>query len=268
MIAPAQLLTDRSLWFLNLALSGALAIRLVRLKLAKIYRFFFLYLVFSFIRSVVAWPFSPRSEAYRNIWRVTQPVLWLLYILVILELSSLIFAKYRGIQALGRRTIYISLIVCVFLSVALVPIWRTSNEAVFSVLRYLMVERGIDFALVLVLLVISVFPVLFPIQLSRNLRIHTALYAVFFLSNTIGTLIVNFTGYRLSLTISSLLLGVSICCLVSWIVLMTQEGERTMVRSQVLHLSEERLVEQLEKINATLTRAGRSANATAETVKR
>src|SRR6476660_9926276 len=109
MFALSLPLVERSLWLLHLILSGVLAARFFQLKLARTYRFFVAYLLFDTLRSILSWSFSPGSLAYRNIWRITQPIIWLLFVLVVLELCSLVFREYRGIQALGRWAIYGSL---------------------------------------------------------------------------------------------------------------------------------------------------------------
>jgi hypothetical protein len=119
-----------------------------------------------------------------------------------------------------------------------------------------MIERGIDFAIVLLLLLLLAFLVLFPIQLSRNVIIHSILYAIFFTSNSMGILIVNLTGYRLSIAVSTCLMGVSDLCVVGWLILMSREGEqKIMAIRHPVPVDESRLVAQLAEINATLMRA-------------
>jgi hypothetical protein len=264
MFALSLPLIERSLWLFHLILSGVLAARFFQLKLARTYRFFVAYLLFDTIRSLLSWSFSPGSLVYRNIWRITQPIIWLLYILVVLELCSLVFKEYRGIQKLGRWAIYGSLAASVCLStITLVPAWLRSNDPAFSLQRYLMVERGIDFGLVLLLLLILGFLVLFPIQLSRNVIIHSVLYSVFFMSGSMAILIVNVTGIRISIAVSSCFMGISTACLIAWMMLITREGEVKMmaIRKPMVTASEDRLIEQLANINATLLRASKKHSA-------
>jgi hypothetical protein len=264
MFALSLPLVERSLWLFNLILSGVLAARLLQLKLARTYRFFVAYLLFSVIRGLLSWSFSLESIAYRNIWRATQPIIWLLYVLVVLELCSLVFKEYRGIQALGRWAIYGSLAVSVCLStITLVPAWLHSQDPAFSLQRYLMVERGIDFGMVLLLLLILGFLILFPIQLSRNVIVHSVLYTVFFMSGSMATLLVNVTGNGISIAVSCGLMGISLGCLIAWMALITRKGEVTMmaIRKPLVTASEDRLIEQLANINATLLRASKKHSA-------
>jgi len=248
---------ERTLWLIGILLPLILFGRLFRLKLTHNYRLFLAYLLFDTVRSLVLWFHSPGSDFFRNLWLSTEPVIWLFYVLVVLELCSLVFKDYRGIHALGRWIIYGSSAISVLVSIITVlPTWRKSTEAVVSFQRYLMIERGVDFAIVLLLLLLLAFLVLFPVQLSRNVIVHSILYAIFFMSNSMGILIVNLTGYRLSIAVSTSLMGVSDLCLIGWLLLMTREGEqKIMAIRHPVPVDESRLVAQLAEINATLMRA-------------
>ncbi|HVP48652.1 MAG TPA: hypothetical protein VMT32_18790 [Bryobacteraceae bacterium] len=261
-MAVGHLSTERTIWLFGILFTVLLAGNFFRLKLARNYRFFLAYLIFDCARSVALWFYSPGSTSYRNLWRAAEPVIWILYILVVLELCSLVLRDYTGIHALGRWIIYGSLALSVLLStITVLPTWMRSREGVFALQRFLMVERGIDFAVVLLLLLLLVFLVLFPIQLSRNVIVHSILYAVFFTTNSMGILIVNLTGYRLSITVSTCLMGVSILCMIGWMVLITRDGEqKLMAIRHPVSVDEDRLIAQLTEINATLMRTSKRVN--------
>ena len=267
MATSGIVLIERSLWFVGILLPLVLFGRLFRLKLAGNYRFFLAYLLFDTARSLVLWFYSPGSVSFRRLWLAAEPVIWLLYVLVVLELSSLVFKDYRGIHKLGRRIIYGSSAISVLVSIITVlPTWKRSTD---SFQRYLMIERGVDFAIVLLLLLLLAFLVLFPIQLSRNVIIHSILYAIFFMSGSMGTLIVNLTGYRLSITVSTCLMGVSLLCMIGWLILMSREGEqKIMAIRHPVPVDESRLVAQLAEINATLLRARKQTSPEASGVRR
>jgi hypothetical protein len=270
MAEPWLLLVQRSLWFLDTLSPLLLVGSLFRLHLARNYRFFLAFLIFDSVRSVVMWFYSPGSVVYRSLWRTTEPVIWLLYVLVVLELCSLVFKDYLGIHALGRWIVYGSLVLSVLLSaVTVLPTWMHSTEDAFSMQRFLMVERGIDFAIVLLLLLLLAFLVLFPIQLRRNVIVHSVLFAVFFTTNSMGILIVNLTSYRHGIAVSTCLLGVSVLCIIGWLILMTREGEQTiMAIRHPVPVDESRLVAQLAEINATLMRASKQTRPEAPGVRR
>jgi len=260
MSASVTVIIERSLWLLNIALGAFLAARFFWLKLALNYRFFVLYLLFITVRSSVTWAFEPGSAIFQNIWRNTQPIVWILYVLIVLEICSLIFKEYRGIQLLGRWAIWGSLIVAVVLSsFSLMPTWRNLRTDALLFQRYLMIERGIDFALVILLLLILGFLLSLPIPLSKNVVIHCILYSAFFMSNTMGILLVNVTGTYISQLVSLSLQSVSALCLLAWLVFLTREGEvkKMVLRRQLTSSDEEQLLGQLANINATLMRASK-----------
>src|SRR5882762_536477 len=185
MNGSVTVIIERSLWLLNIVLGALLAVRFFQLKLARNYRFFVTYLLCITVRSTATWSFDPGSAIYQNIWRDTQPIIWILYVLIVLEICSLIFREYRGIQLLGRWAIWGSLIIALVLSSAsLMPTWRNLRPEAVLFQRYLMIERGIDFALVILLLLILGFLLSLPIPLSKNVVIHCILYSAFFMSNT------------------------------------------------------------------------------------
>lgn len=259
MAASWLLSLERLLWMLAILFDLLLAGNFFRLRLARNYRFFVAYLVFDCARSLAAWFSSPGSIFYRNLWRATEPVIWILYVLVVLELCSLVLKDYLGIHALGRWIVYGSLALSVLLStITVLPTWVRSTEGAFAIQRFLMVERGIDFAVVLLLLLLLVFLVLFPIQLSRNVIVHSILYAAFFTTNSMGILIVNLTGYRLSIAVSTCLQGASVLCMIGWLVLISRDGEqKIMAIRHPVPVDEDRLIAQLTEINATLMRTGK-----------
>src|SRR5437868_5041108 len=90
------------------------AFRLYCQSLHRRYRFLFIFLCFQVIRSLgllaisTWWRPHPRN-AYAWTWLRTEPVVWLLYILVVLELYALVLQKYKGLQTVGRWVFLIAM---------------------------------------------------------------------------------------------------------------------------------------------------------------
>src|ERR1700676_5139032 len=99
---------QRIFWTLNVLASALVVWRLYWTNLHRIYRFFFLSLLLTLLRSVVPLPFGPRLLAYYRIWVSTEPILWLSYILVVFELYSLVLKHYRGIYTVGRVFFFVA----------------------------------------------------------------------------------------------------------------------------------------------------------------
>lgn len=246
------------LWGFSIAANATAALRLYQLDLNRVYRFFFAYLVLTTARSLLLLPFDLRGNTYGVIYLVTLPILWVFYILIVLELYSLVLQNYSGIYSLGRWTLYGSLFFSVALSVlTLIPTW--GNETSRLLFWSTTATRGVDFSLVIFLLLILVFLSRYPVALNRNIIVHCIVYTVFFLGTSMTILVRNVVGHEVMRQLNTVLEVLSIACYLAWIFLLTRAGESriTMLRHNWSPEDEQRLIEQLNHINATLLRAAR-----------
>ncbi len=246
------------LWGFSIVANATAALRLYQLDLNRVYRFFFAYLMFSTARSLILLPFDVNRGTYGIIYLVTLPVLWVFYILIVLELYSLVLQNYSGIFSLGRWTLYGGLFFSVMVSVlTLIPSW--GNEHSWLLFWCTTVERGVVFSLVIFLLLILIFLSRYPVALSRNIIVHCIVYTVFFLGTSMAMLVRNVMGHEVMPQLNSVLLVISAACYLVWIFFLTRAGESRIVtlRHSWSSDDEERLIEQLNAINATLLRASR-----------
>src|SRR6185437_15771741 len=173
-----------------------------------------------------------------------------------------VLEKYRGLQTAGRWAMYLSLVVSVSISVlTLLPkINPAMSERNRMIRVFLTAERGIDMALALFIILLLAVLSRYPIQLSRNVRVHAAVYSVFFLSNTIGLLMRSYFGTRLADAANLVITGIGACSVFAWLILLSPAGEE--IRSAPRRMApeqEKRLLGQLDLLNATLLRASRQA---------
>jgi hypothetical protein len=234
------------------------ALRLYQLNLNRVYRFFFAYLVFATIRSLILLPFNLRSGAYGLIYLATLPILWIFYVLIVLELYSLVLQNYSGIYSLGRWILYGALFFSVVVSIlTLIPSW--GKEPYRLLFWCTTVERGVVFSLVIFLLLILIFLSRYPVALNRNTIVHCIVYTVFFLGTSMTILVRNVVGHEVMRELNGVLLVISAACYVVWIFFLTRAGESriTMLRHNWSPDAEERLIAQLNTINTTLLRAAR-----------
>ena len=252
--------------------SGA-AIRLYCQSLHRRYRILFVFLCFNVLRSFVllvvgtpvilkflgitAW--FPRShQTYAWTWVRTEPLLWAFYILVVLELYSLVLANYKGLQTVGRWVFLIATTLAVAISAAsVIPTWKNPNEKVLIIFYYVLIARGIMFSLVLFILLILFFLSWYPISLSRNLVIHAVVCTVFLISVSMGYLVRNVQGAGVNHAVNVANLLVTIGCWAAWMLLLTGKGEgtRMVVRREWTAEEEKRLIDQLTAINSSLLKA-------------
>jgi hypothetical protein len=257
---PVLTVTHRVLWVVCLISYGLLLWKLWGERLAGIYPFFSSYLAYRFVRGVVLYSLPYNTNAYGWVWMVTEPLAWVLYILVVLELYSLVLRNYKGIATLGRWTLMGALGLSIVISA--LTLWADlSNPAErFPILLYFTaIERGIVSSLAIFLLLITAFLVWYPVPLSRNVVVYSVVYSVYFLSTTMGFVVRNIAGNEATSTVHLVLMSVTVCCLVAWIVLLNRRSESaTLVVGQRWRPDEgEQLVEQLTAINSALLRAAR-----------
>src|SRR5215813_13703540 len=86
--------------------SSLTAFKLFKESLYRDYPFFFLYFLFRIIYLSCVLALNVKSMTYYWFWVYTHPVVWILWILVIRELSGKIFEKYAGLRSLGRWIMY------------------------------------------------------------------------------------------------------------------------------------------------------------------
>jgi hypothetical protein len=249
-----------ALWGLSIIANACTAWRLRQLGLHTVYRFFFVYLIFAATRSVTLFllPFSLGSSTYAIVYLVTAPVLWIFYVLVVLELYSLVLRNYAGIQSLGKWTLYGALFFSIAISVlTLIPSW--GNERSRLLFWCTTVERGVVFSLVIFLLLILLFLSSYPVALNRNVLVHSIVYTVYFLGISTIELIHNMVGHEVVHQLNNVVLVMTMGCYLAWIFLLTRAGESgvAMLRHNWAPADEQRLVDQLNSINATLLRVAR-----------
>ena len=248
------------LWATGLVLAALLAARLAVTRLFRVYRWFFLFLCFQITRSLVLLPFPPNRGTYALVFLITQPILWLLYILIVLELYSLALRNHPGIASLSRWTLSAALVISVVISAVTLQVDLSRPSGRYRLLVYYSVmERGLTFSLVLFLLLITVFLIWCPVSIRRNVVVHASIYSVYFLSITLALLIRNVAGYQTTRVISAVLLLVDLVCFSLWIAVLNRRGEERLlvVRRRWQHEDEERLVKQLDALNDMLLRRPR-----------
>ena len=260
-------------WWSTIVGHLLLLLRLRLTGLHRSYRYFSAYLLFRVLRAIlligVPWgvnslqggpnvPFA--TNAYRYVWAVTEPVLWVFWVLVVLELYSLVLQDYKGIASLGRWVLLAGLVVGVGITLLTLQADLSNPAEKYPIVRqFLVIGRGVASSLVIFLLVISCFLAWYPVPLSRNVVVHCIVYAGYFLSMTLAVLLRNLLGSAVTQVVSMLMSCVTLVCLLVWFCLLNREGESAKVRLRPRWAQdqEEDLVEHLAAINSTLLRAAR-----------
>jgi len=238
---------------------AALAVKLWRQDLRKGYPFFFWYVTFRLLRAVVLLPFPTNRTIYGYLFIPTELVLWVFYVLVVLELYRLVLRDFKGIATLGRWVVLGALSLSVLLSLLSLAPDLSSRQAYPILQAVFVMGRAICSSLAIFLLLITAFLVFYPVPLSRNVIVHTVVYAVYFLSLTMTYFVRNVAGPDVVLPLNIVLQAVTVLTLLAWIVLLSPAGEQVVisVRPRWAPEEEQRLVRNLDSINAALLRAAR-----------
>lgn len=243
--------------------SGLVAIKLYTTGLYHRYKIFFVYIIFRIPCQVTSWfryRQDPNSRAYLDLFLYTEPIVLLFYILVVMELYSLVLEHYKGLYTLGRWAMYVALTISVTISVlTLLPkIAPSTPEPSKYLFKEVAVERGVDLSLVLFILLIVLFLSRYRITLSRNVLIHTGIYALFFLSETLVLLLRTLWGIHTNDLINVGLTVLSCTCAFLWWSLLSAKGEEIKVNAPEFRPdSEERILHQLDALNQTLLKVSR-----------
>ena len=249
---------ERILWVGSYALSLLLITRMIRGGLHRTFVWFFRFLWFSVVESAVAFPLDPNTNVYAWVYLVSQPLGWLLNILVVLELYSLLLRGHPGIASVGRWALSIAFGLSVVIS--LLTLWPDLNHPFGQyplLVFYSVIERGLVSSLLIFLLFIAVFLVWYPIPLTRNLVVHANVFAVYFFASTLALFVRNLTGFEMTRGVSTVLMAVSAICLLLWVIWLNRQGEKRMVvlRPRWCPEDEEKLMQQMDALNSALLRA-------------
>lgn len=250
--------TELAQW-LNVSLFVAVAVRLRWLNLHQTYRVFFWYVSFSACRSAALLAFDFRSATYFWIWLLSEPMNWVLNVLVVRELFSLVLGHHRGIGRLSRWLFYGALIAG--LTVSSISLLAEGSELPGQslwLLAVFLVTRCVALTVVVFLLALVAFLNWYPVNLSHNIVRHAVVFAIYFLCISMGYLVRVLTGNDLIEPINATLVVLSLVCAGIWLTL-TREGEerQIMLRSKWSHADERVMLGHLEALNSQLLRTSR-----------
>lgn len=246
---------------LQLILLTLLAVRLGVTGLWRTFPVFFTYVSIQIPNGIVPLAIDVRSNTYLHIWLVTETIFFVLHILLVAELCRLILASHPGILTLGKWAMYASVLIAVVASIlSLLPHIHPNTPWQSTWGRsYLAVERGEDFGLGIFLLLLLGFLSRFPMRLNRNVLIHSALYVLYFFSQSLGFFVRTLFGYSQAEGefLNLLMTALSCVCLAAWLFLLSPEGQARKAAFPTYSAEREtRILQQLDALNTTLMRAG------------
>lgn len=250
----------RYVLFITIALLSILLLRLFVTGLARTYVWLTAFLLTDLILQVVLRMVTYGTDTYALMYFAAQPLRWIVYFGVIFELYSLILREHAGILAFGRRWLIRALGLAALISVSTLFINLQATSVGHPFLdSYHLAERLVDICQFLFLILLLAVLAWFPIQLKRNVVVICSVFGSYMLVRLGLVLARNIVGVGAVPTLNTISIFFVPVCAGLWIALLRPSGEqsRLKVGHQWNHADEERLVAQLEAINASLLRSAR-----------
>lgn len=238
--------------------TAILSVRLFAAGLHRRYRVFLAYLIFETVHLGVLTSLNQSSGAYQKFWVLTEPLEWLFYVLVLLEIFALVLQDYRGLSTVGRWAL-IGAVVVALLGSSISLLVPSQSPQGHLMLYYYVAERAVYSSLVIFLLSILGFLMQYPITLSRNIIVHSMVFSVYFLGNTVLYLVLSMRGYGSIPLVTYAISAITLAAVGAWLALMRRAGEirKVSLRPHWMPGQEAELVSQLNSLNAALLRATR-----------
>ena len=240
--------------------AGLTAIKLLKTGLFQRYPAFFASLIVPIPLFASLMFIKPSSDRYFFIWRATQPVEWFFYIAMVFELYRIILARHKGLYSLGRWAMYAGIFISVTISaLTLLPhITPQMPQRSKGMAYFTAAERGVDCSLAIFLLFMMFLLSWYAVPLCRNVVVHAVIYTVFFLSSTLGLLLHSVFGKNNADALNTGIMAVSSVCMLAWFFLLSRRGEEVRVKLPWIGPEqEERILSQLDSMNAALLRTAR-----------
>lgn len=234
----------------------------------RVYRGFFVYLLFRVLRSGGLSFLDPSRGRYFEVWVCTEPLVWILFGYAVFELSSIALGDYRGLASLSRKTLVAGVATCLVASVATLVVDASQSRGDFPLLLAAnLARRAIYSTLTLYLLLLAGFLLWFPVPVTRNLLLHTVLLFFYSLTGTALLFVRNLLGPSVIPQVSTALLTANMFCLAGWLCL-NRAGERRPagMRPHWRPETERHLLDQLSALNTILARS--AANRPPESTRR
>ena len=255
-----MLAVERVLFFLNVVAETALIVRLIQCRLYRVYRSLLLYVLLQAIAGVALLPVDRQSWLYLYSYLGVQTVSLVLALYVVQDLFRIALADYPAIASFGRKVVVAAMALAAVAALAGVALDATILPGhLVTIQRFMTFERSMDFVILIFLLLISILLLWFPIKVRRNIVVYIAGFVVFTASRSFGILLANLLPQAALFTVSTILLAITLVCLLFWTLGIRPEGERVNATPGFRRdpLVAERLSRQLDAINAMLTRVVR-----------
>jgi hypothetical protein len=191
---------------------------------------------------------SDLASRTREAWRITEPLVWILWSWIVLELFSKWTRSYPGIGRFGRY-LFGALITAALL-ISLIG-WSFEWKALvfahdFRI--YYILNRVLMATLALFTLLMWLFFRNYPAAVAPNAVRHTHITLAYLGTNALSQLAFTLNGLKVNAAVNLLLVVATFACFSTWAVFLTRKGEER----DLVPVMEPEEVARIEQVNREL----------------
>lgn len=158
-------------------------------------------------------------------WKLTEPLVWLAWSWIVLELFSKWTGSYRGIGRFGRFLFGAFVSIALLVSLILFPFeWKALFFA-HDFRIYYILTRVLMATLALFTFMVWLFFRNYPAAVAPNVVRHTHITAAYFAVNALSYLALTLNGPKMVAEVNLAIVAVSAGCFSAWAILLTRKGE-------------------------------------------
>jgi hypothetical protein len=247
---------DDALQLATIALIFAVIVRLSTQRLVRSYGPVVVYLLVVAFGDIISGFFNHSSPLYVRVYMLFEGAWVAVSAFVIFDMYGAVLRGLPGLASVGRSFVRWALLFSAAISISLLHFERLSSR---PLVEFLLVERVVTTCLLVLVFTITGFLSYYPVELGRNTIVYTIGYAILFTGHAGGLLLLNSEGSVWVSRLNLLFPVIDFACLTLWVVMLTVEGQKAQVRfgHQWRREDEEKLLRQLESLNASLLRVAK-----------
>jgi hypothetical protein len=249
--------TERALFYLNFAAEIVLLWRLVHAKIHRTYRSLFWYWIAQALGNVALLMSPMNTYRYLYTYWAVHTIMIVMAAFVVQDLYRITFLEHPAVASFARRTVFVALAIAAAVALSGIRLDFTILPGQYPAIhRFATFERSMEFVTLLFLLIVSALLLWFPIRVRRNIVVYISGFLLFSASRSCALLLSNLLPQSDTRLVSTVLLALTLTCLVIWIAGLQPEGELVTATPGYRRNAEtmQRLSHQLDSINAALTR--------------
>jgi len=249
--------TERALFYLNFTAEIILLWRLVHAKIHRTYASLFWYWLVQTLGTMALLLSPMYTYQYLYAYWAGQTIMVFMAAFVVQDLYRITFLEHPAVASFARRIVVVALAIAAVVALSGIRLDSTILPGHYPAIhRFATFERSMDFLILLFLLIVSALLVWFPIKVRRNIVVYMSGFLLFSASRSFALLLSNLLPQNDTRLVSTVLLALTLTCLVIWIAGLQPEGEVATATPGYRRNPEtmQRLSYQLDSINAALAR--------------